>query len=194
MNTQLKSIIRSTVIGLGLVGASVASAHTPQWSNSRWNRESVRVVREPVVQYDYARVVDVDPIVSRVQVSSPQRDCWYEDREVAVQRSATPTVLGAIIGGVIGHQIGNGPSRGVATAAGAILGATVGNDAGARNARIENRSVERCEARYSRDWEERIDGYRVTYRYQGRQYNTVMAYDPGDRVQVRVGMDIVVVR
>lgn len=204
MNTLLKSTIRSTVIGLGLLGASVASAHSDHRSNSRWNRDSYRdasrsytyvsVARAPVVEYDYARVVDVDPIVRRVAVSSPQRDCWYEDREVAVSRSATPTVLGAIIGGVIGHNIGSGPSRGVATAAGAILGATVGSDAAARDSRVETRPVQRCESRYERDWEERIDGYRVTYRYEGREYNTVMAYDPGNRVQVRVGTDVTVVR
>ncbi len=204
MNTLLKSAIRSTVIGLGLLGAGIASADSDhryndqwsrnQWSNSRWNREPVRVVRVPVVHYDYARVVDVDPIVRRVAIGSPQRDCWYEDREVAVQRSATPAVLGAIIGGVIGHQIGSGHTRGVATAAGAILGASVGSDAAARDSRIETRSVERCESRYQRDWEERIDGYHVTYRYEGREYNTVMGYDPGNRVQVRVGRDVAVVR
>lgn len=191
MNAKLESIIRSSVIGLGLVAASIASAHTPQWSNSRWNRE---VEREPVVRYDYARVVDVDPIITRVAVSSPRRDCWYEDHEVAVQRSATPTVLGAIIGGVIGHQIGNGPSRGIATVAGAVLGASVGSDAAARDGRVETRSVERCESHSSREWEQRVDGYRVTYVYQGRQYSTVMSYDPGRQVQVRVGVELEVVR
>ncbi|MGD9842129.1 MAG: glycine zipper 2TM domain-containing protein [Steroidobacteraceae bacterium] len=204
MHTKLKSIARSTVIGLGLVAASVASAHPPEWSNSRWNRDSYnsrnayrstyQVVRAPVVQYDYARVVDVDPIIRRVAVSSPQRDCWYEDREVVVQRSATPTVLGAIIGGVIGHNITNGSSRGVATVAGAVLGASVGNDAAARNGRVQTQTVQQCETRYSRDFDQRIDGYRVTYRYEGREYNTVMAYDPGNRVQVRVGVDVDVVR
>jgi len=195
MNAMLKSIVHNSILGLGLVGTSVAFAHTPSWSNSRWNREPVRVAYQPVVEYDYARVVDVDPIVSRVAVRSPQRECWYEDRDVYSRpTSATPTVLGAIIGGVIGHQIGSGHSRNVGTVAGAVLGASVGHDVSTRHAGVETRSVERCEVRTQHDWEERIDGYRVTYRYQGRTYDTVMPYDPGNRVQVRVGRDVDVVR
>lgn len=196
MNAMLKSIVRSAVVGVGLVGTSVALAHQPYWangSNDRWDRDSVRTDR--VAEYDYARVVDVDPIVRRVAIDSPQRECWSEDRQVYAQpRSATPTVLGAIIGGVIGHQFGNGYSRNAATAAGAVLGASVGHDASARDAGVETRSVERCEVRNQRDWEQRVDGYRVTYVYHGREYNTVMPYDPGNRVQIRVGMDVDVVR
>ncbi|HEX6136750.1 MAG TPA: hypothetical protein VF059_03780 [Casimicrobiaceae bacterium] len=31
-----------------------------------------------------------------------------------------------------------------------------------------------------------VEGYDVTYRYQNRDFTTRMAYDPGDRVQVRI--------
>ncbi len=195
MNAMLKSIVRTSILGAGLVGTSVALAHQPAWSNSRWNREPVRVAYQPVVEYDYARVVDVDPIVRRVAVATPQRECWYEDQQVyARPSSATPTVLGAIIGGVIGHQFGNGYSRNVGTAAGVALGASVGHDISMRNVGVETRSVERCEVSARHEWEERVDGYHVTYRYQGRTYDTVMPYDPGNRVQVRVGVDVDVVR
>ena len=34
--------------------------------------------------------------------------------------------------------------------------------------------------------EERIDGYNVTYRYNGQKYRTRMPYDPGDRLRIRV--------
>ena len=34
-------------------------------------------------------------------------------------------------------------------------------------------------------YEERIDGYDVTYRYHGRLHHTRMPYDPGKRVRVR---------
>ncbi len=193
MNAMLKSIVRTSIAGLGLVTTSIAVADAPHWSNSRWNREPVRYYQP--VEYDYARVVDVDPIFRRVAVRSPQRECWYEDRNVyARPTSATPTVLGAIIGGVIGHQIGSGHSRDVGTVAGAVLGASIGHDVSSRHASVETRSVERCEVSARHDWEERIDGYRVTYRYEGRTYHTVMPYDPGNRVQVRVGRDVDVVR
>jgi len=202
MNTMLKSIVRSSILGLGLVAAGVASANQPYWAHGRWDRDDDRYderveyrVYEPRVDYDYARVVDVDPIVRRVAIDSPRRECWNEEREVYAQpRSATPTILGAIIGGVIGHQFGSGHSRNLGTVAGAALGASVGHDASARNAGIETRNVERCEVSTQRDYEERVDGYRVTYVYHGRDYHTVMPYDPGNRVQVRVGTDVDVVR
>lgn len=203
MNTMLKSIVRSTILGVGLVAAGVASASPPSWANNRWdrddrrydNRVEYRVVREPRVNYDYARVVDVDPIVRRVAIDSPQRECWNEEEEVYGRpRSATPTILGAIIGGVVGHQIGSGHSRNIGTVAGAVLGGSIGHDVSSRNAGVETRSVQRCEVSTQREWEERVDGYRVSYVYHGREYRTVMPYDPGNRVQVRVGTDVDVVR
>ncbi len=30
--------------------------------------------------YDYARVVDVQPLITRVRVTTPQRECWDETR------------------------------------------------------------------------------------------------------------------
>jgi uncharacterized protein YcfJ len=35
-------------------------------------------------------------------------------------------------------------------------------------------------------WEERTDGYRVTYVYNGRKGVTELPYRPGDRIRVRV--------
>ena len=34
--------------------------------------------------------------------------------------------------------------------------------------------------------EERIDGYRVVYRYNGQKYATELPYDPGREIRVRV--------
>jgi uncharacterized protein YcfJ len=34
-----------------------------------------------------------------------------------------------------------------------------------------------------------INGYAVTYRYQNRDFTIRMAYDPGDRVQMRVDVE-----
>lgn len=196
MKTALKTIIRSSLLGVGLMSATAAFAHDSAWSNGRWSRYDRDDDRRAVVaEYDYARVVDVDPIVHRVAFETPQRECWNETREVyAAPRSATPAVLGAIIGGVIGHQFGSGGSRGAATAAGVLLGASVGHDVSARDAGVETREVERCAVSHRRDWQDQVDGYRVTYVYRGREYSTVMDYDPGIRVRIRVGVDVDVVR
>ena len=113
------------------------------------------------------------------------------------------TVLGAIIGGVVGHQFGNssgGRDRG--TAAGVIVGGLVGNqienspsaNAGpsyaSGPARVdyvpETRNVQRCQTVY--DSRDEVTGYNVAYRYQGRDYTTRMAYDPGTTMRVQVNL------
>jgi uncharacterized protein YcfJ len=146
--------------------------------------------------YDYAKVVDVEPLTRRVRVTTPVRECWDEtridDRGYGGPRtSAGGALLGAVIGGVIGHQIGSGRGRDAATAAGAVIGAGIGHrQAERRNAGnlppAREYTVQRCDTRYSEHWEERVDGYRVTYVYHGRRQVTELPYKPGDRIRVRV--------
>jgi uncharacterized protein YcfJ len=158
-----------------------------------------RVVYDDGPQYDYARVIDVDPIVRHVRVSYPKRECWNETRYEEVQTggprpTAGSMILGGIIGAALGNQIGRGDGRRAATVAGAVIGSAIGHDVGEkRNASAgpvytESRpyDVQRCEVRNEESFEDRVDGYRVTYEYAGRRQTMVMPYDPGDRVRVRV--------
>ena len=144
-------------------------------------------------QYDYARVISSEPIVRYVTVKTPVRECWQETEYYEVDRgrrgNTAGTVLGAGIGGVVGHQFGSGRGNDAATVAGTLIGAAIGNDATRQSARqVERyeRPVERCETRISETREERIDGYRVVYRYKGQRYSTRMPYDPGKELRVRV--------
>jgi uncharacterized protein YcfJ len=154
-------------------------------------------------EYDYARVIDVDPIVNHVRVSTPRKECWTETRYEEVQTggydarrsSAGSMILGGIIGAAIGNQIGRGDGRRAATVAGAVIGSAIGHDtAERRNARnsgpvyTEQRpyEAERCEVRYDEHYEDRVEGYRVTYEYAGRRQVTQLPYVPGIRIRVRV--------
>ncbi|RZV33376.1 MAG: glycine zipper 2TM domain-containing protein [Chromatiales bacterium] len=145
-------------------------------------------------QYDYAKVISAEPIINYVTVKTPVRECWEEMQYYTVDRNAGhrggSTLLGAIIGGVVGHQIGSGRGNDAATVAGTLIGAAIGNEAGndRHKGAVERhgRPVERCETRYRSHQEERIDGYRVLYRYHGQKYVTEMPYDPGNRIRVRV--------
>ena len=169
---------------VGFAGATAALATPPSWSNSRHARDG----------YEYAQVVNVEPIVRHVRMETPQRECYDDTRYVESRphvgdpRVGGPTLLGGLIGGVLGHQIGHGSGRDAATIAGAAIGAGVGYDSAARRAGTGYReeSVRRCNVSYRDDYEERIDGYHVTYAYNGREYTTNMPYDPGDRIRVRV--------
>jgi len=160
-----------------------------------------RVARNDRAMYDYAKVISSQPIVNYVTVKTPVRECWEEMQYYTVDRRARhgggETLVGALIGGVIGHQFGSGRGNDAATVAGTLIGAAIGSDAnrrrygdyghyGDRGVERVARPVERCETRYQSHREERIDGYRVTYRYHGQKYSTEMPYDPGRRIRVRV--------
>jgi len=144
--------------------------------------------------YDYARVIDVRPIVHQVRVRTPVRECWqetvYEERG-PYTNTIGPTIVGGLIGGVIGSHFGSGNGRDAMTVAGTLVGSAIGHDA----ALSRNRDgyygrtaypVQRCETSYRYRTEDRIDGYHVTYKYQGRTFSTRTASDPGKRIRVRV--------
>ena len=156
-------------------------------------------------EYDYAKVVSVDPIVRQVRVETPRRECYtqsvYEDRydnrsypDRGGERPGTAgrMILGGIIGAAIGNQIGHGDGRRAATVAGALIGTAIGHDAGSRgqyaySSRDQRpRDVERCDVRYETSYEKRIEGYNVEYIYNGQRHTTRMSYDPGERIRVRV--------
>lgn len=155
---------------------------------------------------DYARVVDVTPIVQRVRVATPARECWQEVEYQAVPHhapaygtrtnSAVPTIAGGIIGGVIGRQFGGGSGKDAMTAVGALVGASMGNQAAHNQVRTAGPAsyehvpvtVERCQNTTSYREEERIEGYRVTYVYADREYVTTMASHPGTSIPVRVSV------
>jgi uncharacterized protein YcfJ len=145
-------------------------------------------------QYDYAKVISAQPKIRQVTVTTPVKECWEETQNYTVNRNAGgsvgSTIFGAIVGGVVGHQFGSGHGNDAATVAGSLIGAAIGNDVAKRRngAGVEqhSRPVQRCETRYQESREERIDGYRVTYRFNGQKYVTDMPYDPGETIRVRV--------
>ena len=148
------------------------------------------------VDYDYAQVVEVQPIVQVVEISTPQEQCWEEeylvDRNYGSSRSGTPGILGAIIGGAIGNELGNHKSsQRVGAVVGAVLGHSVARDIMRQHEGPvvrEVETVERCETVYQSREEERIVGYNVTYNYNGQDYTVRTDEDPGNQIRVRVSV------
>jgi uncharacterized protein YcfJ len=143
-------------------------------------------------EYDYARVVRVEPIVDVVERPVSREQCWNEPvtRRVAAatppaRRARAPAVLGGIVGGVINDTAGR-------DAAAATVAGVARNSPPPATQRREARTVttheRRCETRTDYRRDERITGYDVAYRYRGRVYRTVMDYDPGRRIRVEVAM------
>jgi uncharacterized protein YcfJ len=126
-----------------------------------------------------ARVVRAVPI--REAVEGPRQECWVESEGGGGNRAAG-AVIGGIAGGLIGHQIGSGSGNTAATIAGTLGGAAVGNEVARRSG--GERTVERC--RTVGGYDERVVGYDVTYRFQGREFVTRLPYDPGPDLPVHV--------
>ncbi len=153
--------------------------------------------------YQYAKVVDVEPVYRVVQVQIPERECWTEihyesmpqSRRHSHGGSAIPTIAGGVVGGVIGRQFGSGNGRDAMTVLGTLVGAAVGHQASHRRYEryddyeyrsVRERPVERCATRYVTEERRDLDGYLVTYRYAGREYTTRTHEHPGKRIRVRV--------
>ena len=100
-------------------------------------------------------------------------------------RSATGGIVGGVAGAVLGGQVGGGTGNKAATAAGGIAGVVIG-DRVANPDQPRTEQVERC--RQVDATREVIKGYNVTYRYNGRDINTTLPYQPGSTVRVGVGI------
>ena len=146
--------------------------------------------------YEYAQVVESQPIYQVVAVSTPQEQCWEEqiaiDRYPSRHRSNTPVLVSTIIGGAIGNALGHDKSN---QRVGAVLGAMLGHSIGRDIMRQDNQpgirefeTVQRCETVYQQHEEERLVGYRVTYLYNGTEYSIRTDSDPGDRIRIRVSV------
>ncbi len=188
------SISKKVLVTLMAAALTAASAGAMAQDRYQDSRDSSY---DGDAEYDYARVVDVQPLTTRVRVSTPQQECWDETRydhdapQPMSGNVAGGTLLGAVIGAAIGNQIGSGDGRRAATAGGAIIGATIGHNQAVRRSGYEpppprEYTVQRCATRYHEEWQERVDAYRVTYLYHGRRGVTEMPYKPADRIRVRV--------
>jgi uncharacterized protein YcfJ len=187
--------------------------------------------------YDMARVLRVDPIVSRGRAcygapayggdryaygggyADPYRrgyaDPYARGYRAPARTTGTGAMVGAIIGGAIGNAVADGDrhdrygyrrggsERAVATVLGAVVGSAIG--AGVERSATQRRdpyyggqpygygdpryggqvyrgsTVADCRTGY-----DGVDGYRVTYEYAGRRYETVTDYHPGRELRVRV--------
>lgn len=141
---------------------------------------------------DTARVVSVTPQVE--QINQPRQDCRTD--YVAVQqpqqqqKNYAGAIIGGIAGGLLGNQVGKGSGRTVATAGGAIAGAMVGDHLGNSTTSTApayaQQPVQSC--RMVDSWQSRTTGYAVTYTYRGQTHTSVLPYQPGRTIRVRVSV------
>jgi uncharacterized protein YcfJ len=175
-----KTILATAVLSMCGATAALADGHPGRGHAYGHNRPQVVS----------ARVVDVEPLVRYVTVSRPREQCWNEvvREPVRPYGVAGPTAAGTIIGAAIGRQFGSGNDRDALTVLGAVAGGAVAHQRAVRNGGAATRDVvaQRCEVINDRVTEQVVDGYLVTYRYEGRTYTMQTDRDPGDWVQLAV--------
>lgn len=177
-----KTLISATGVAgvlLALAGAQAALADHKPGKRHGGNGQT---------RYDYARVVDVKPLIRTVRVEIPVRECYETPAEVRREprrASVGRTIAGGIIGGVIGSQFGGGSGRDAMTVLGTVIGAASASD---KEREYEVPPQRYCETRYEYEERDRVEGFRVTYVYDGETYTTRTSSDPGDEIRVRVSL------
>jgi len=99
-------------------------------------------------------------------------------------------ILGGLIGGAIGNQFGGGNGRKALTIAGALVGSSIARDARrGRDYRGRQQLIEpayTCQTSTRERVIETVQGYDVTYSYNGALHVRRMSYDPGNSIELRV--------
>ena len=137
----------------------------------------------------FAEVVGVQEVTETIV--TPREEC----QDVHVQKQATTndpnrvtgTVIGGVAGGLLGSTIGSGTGRTVATIAGAAGGAYVGNQVqkSSQQKNVVTETQHRCKT--VNDTTQKLLGYDVTYRLEGKEGVVRTTFKPGPTLPVKDG-------
>jgi len=124
-------------------------------------------------------------------ITTPRQEC----EQVQVQKQApvkdtnrvTGTVVGGVAGGLLGSTIGGGTGRTVATVAGAAAGAYAGNQVQKNMQQKDVVTTTETRCRTVNETSQKLIGYDVTYRLEGKESVVRMSFDPGSRIPVKDG-------
>jgi len=152
---------------------------------------------EDSAHFGWAAVLRVDPVYdeqapSADSTSAPPQECWEEQvpvgagAEASSGRRTAATMIGAMVGGLLGNQVGKGDGRRAATMAGVVAGGVVGNQVVAE--RPQYTTQRRCRPASGSSGPRHVVAYDVEYRYRGEVFTSRLAYDPGDRMRVKVSV------
>jgi uncharacterized protein YcfJ len=146
---------------------------------------SYKALRKPA----FADVVAVKEVTETVV--TPREEC----RQVQVQKQApvqdqnriAGTAIGGLAGGLLGSTIGGGKGKTVATVAGAAAGAYAGNQVqkSMQQKDVVTATETRCKTVNASA--QKLVGYDVTYRLEGKEGVVRMSFNPGKTIPVKDG-------
>lgn len=137
----------------------------------------------------YAEVVTAKEIFE--VVVTPREQC----EDVQVQKQApvkdqhriAGTAIGAVAGGLLGSTVGGGKGKTAATVVGAAAGGYAGNQVQKNMQRKDVTTATERRCRTVQDKTQKLVGYNVTYRLDGKQGAVRTSFKPGATLPVKDG-------
>lgn len=189
MKRQLRTLTRSAAMAM-LVGVAGQAIAAHDGSRNTYFIDAPVVASEPIV-------------ATRVE-RTPRETCRPVERRVAYRGrghdhhdhggDGLSTLAGGLIGGAIGRQFGGGSGRDAMTLIGAFTGAAIaGANSDRRHHDHDRRYVKRVEQHCKiveeiREYEV-VEGWNVTYLYQGREFTRRTTERPGSHIRLRVEVE-----
>lgn len=145
------------------------------------------LVKAPVVnkvgQYTWVQeYIGTETVCKDVYVQQ-DKGSWTDGPSGALKGDGD-AIAGALIGGLIGNQFGGGRGKDVMTGLGVIVGSNVANGTSKRNGGTIKRTI--CDEVPQYQRVKQINGWNVTYMYEGRHYKVYMKEDPGTHVTLEL--------
>jgi uncharacterized protein YcfJ len=97
------------------------------------------------------------------------------------------TAIGAVAGGLIGSQIGGGKGKTLATIGGAAAGGYAGNQVQKNMQQKDVVTTTERQCKTVQEKSQKLVGYNVTYRLDGKEGTVRTSFKPGDTLPVKDG-------
>lgn len=175
----MKLLITSTLLFLALSPMVQAKHERSYQNNHPHNRGEFK-----------AKVIDSTPIYKYLTVRQPQTYCKPVVLSKTHARSdvKSATIVAGIAGAVIGHAASDNKHKGIGTILGAVIGSSLVHNIGLSNnkqSHIVHDNPQNCVSTPRKTNKVRVlDGYSVTYRSQGKIYQTFRQEKPQKTIRI----------
>lgn len=180
----MKLLITSVLLFLAISPLVQAKHDRRYQSNHEHNRGEFK-----------AKVINITPVYKYMTVNQPQIYCapaqirstyrWSHDSRRHYKNSA---IVGGVLGGVIGHAASDKNHKGLGAILGAVIGSSLVHNIGyVNNNHSHNIPVKRdkCVVTPRKTNKIRVlEGYKVTYRTQGKIYQTFRQNKPQKYIRI----------
>ena len=142
-----------------------------------------------LTQPKFAEVVSSKEVFETVV--TPREQC----ADVQVQKQApvkdehrvAGTAIGAVAGGLLGSTVGGGKGKTLATVGGAAAGGYAGNQVQKNMQKKDVITTTERQCKTVQDKSQKLVGYNVTYRLEGKEGTVRTSFKPGDKLPLKDG-------